>query len=445
MEKQAFPASFTWGTATASYQVEGAASEEGRGKSIWDTFCAEPGKVVHGHNGHRGSDQFHHYREDVALMHSLGVASYRLSLAWPRVFPEKPGKRNAKGFDYYHRFIDEMLRVGIKPAVTLYHWDLPQYLEDAGGWPVRDTAERFADFAATCYEALGDKVESWITLNEPWCAAFLGYELGVHAPGRRDRPAAYCAAHHLLLGHGLALERFRQGRFRGKIGVTLNLVTPRPATRCEEDALAADRAMDKGTRLFMDPLFGRGYPERHLAAWPEVKMPVEGRDMALIAAPVDFVGVNYYSEGAVAYSAKEPEQFVEVPTWQPKTHMGWDVVPSGLYRHLVKLWKEYEPKSIYVTENGCAYPDELSEDGTRCHDPERVAYLRGHLGACAAAIRDGVPLDGYYLWSFIDNFEWSFGYTRRFGIVYCDYQDGRRVPKDSFYFYRDLVAGYGDL
>jgi beta-glucosidase len=442
MKDPAFPASFDWGAATASYQVEGAHDAEGRGPSIWDTFCRTPGKVAHGHTGDVSSDQFHRYREDVALMRELGVRSYRFSLAWPRVFPRKAGERNPKGFDYYHRLVDELLRNGIQPAVTLYHWDLPQYLEEAGGWPARDTASRFSEFATACFQALGDKVKCWITLNEPWCAAFLGYESGVHAPGRQDRPAAYRAAHHLLLGHGLALQRFREGGHKGRIGITLNMGTPRPATRRDEDALAADRAADKATRMFLGPLTGRGYPERHLAAVPEVRMPVQAGDMDLIGAPFDFVGVNYYQEQCVAHAPGEPEGFALVPTSCPRTHMGWDVVPSGLTRHLAAIWKEYGLRHLLVTENGCAYDDALSADGTRCHDPDRVAYLRGHFGACAEAIRAGVPLEGYYLWSLLDNFEWAFGYTRRFGIVYVDYQDRRRVPKDSFYYYREAIAGH---
>jgi beta-glucosidase len=442
MGESAFPANFVWGTATASYQVEGGHVLEGRAPSIWDTFCRRPGCVAHGHTGDVSCDQFHRYREDVALMRDLGAGAYRFSLAWPRVFPQKPGARNPKGFDYYHRLVDELLANGIQPMVTLYHWDLPQYLEEAGGWPVRDTAMRFAEFAEACFHELGDKVTNWITLNEPWCSAFLGYESGVHAPGRHDRPAAYRAAHHLLLAHGLAAQRFRRGGFKGKLGITLACATPRPATRREEDVAAADRAADKPTRMFLGPLTGRGYPERHLAAYPDVKMPVHAGDMELIAAPLDFVGLNYYFEDCVAHAADTPEKFARVPTARPRTYMGWDVVPQGLTRHLESIWKEYELPHLVVTENGCAYPDELTEDGHRCHDPQRIAYLASHLSACADAIRAGVPLEGYYLWSLIDNFEWAYGYTRRFGIVYCDYVDGRRVPKDSFYFYREVIAGH---
>jgi beta-glucosidase len=445
MSESTFPASFVWGTATASYQVEGGHDLEGRGPSIWDTFCRTPGKVAHDHTGDVSCDQFHRYREDVALMRDLGVNSYRFSIAWPRVFPQKSLARNPRGFDYYHRLVDELLANGIQPAVTLYHWDLPQHLEDAGGWPVRDTAMRFADFAEACFRELGDKVHTWITLNEPSCAAFLGYESGEHAPGRQDRQAAYRAVHHLLLGHGLAAQCFRQGGFKGKLGITLALATPRPATRREEDLLAADRAADKHTRMFLGPLTGRDYPERHLAAWPEVRMPVQDRDMELIAAPLDFVGVNYYFEDCVGHSPQAPERFVQVPTGYPRTHMGWDVVPGGLTRHLKAIGKEYRLAHLVVTENGCAYPDALTGDGQRCHDPDRLSYLRGHLGACAEAIRAGVPLEGYYLWSLIDNFEWAYGYTRRFGIVYCDYVDGRRVPKDSFYYFREVIAGHEQL
>lgn len=442
MSSISFPKDFIWGTATASYQVEGAYDEDGRGRSIWDTFCRTPGKVAHGHTGDTACDQYHRYQEDVRLMHELGISSYRFSIAWPRIFPDGSGTQNPVGFDYYSRLVDSLLEAGIRPVPTLYHWDLPQKLEDAGGWPIRDTAERFAEYVEKCFRALGDRVDMWITLNEPLCSAYLGYLMGIHAPGIEDRAAAYRAVHHLNLAHGLALKAFRQGGFDGRIGTTLNLSLPRPATSREEDIIAADRAADGPTRMFLDPLYGRGYPQRHLDAYPEIELPILTGDMELISEPIDFLGINYYTERPVRFDYDAPEQFTQVPTYHPKTHMDWDIVPAGLFRLLTWVHENYDGPDLYVTENGCAYPDVLTEDGRRCHDPDRIEYLRGHLGACASAIAKGVNLKGYYLWSFIDNFEWAFGYTRRFGIVFCDYQDCRRIPKDSYYYYREVIAGH---
>ena len=436
-----FPSDFVWGTATASFQVEGAANEDGRGTSIWDTFCRTPGKVAFGHTGDVATDQYHRYEEDVRLMHELGVRSYRFSLAWPRVFPDGYGEQNPRGFDYYNRLVDSLLEQGIAPAVTLYHWDLPQRLQDEGGWPERATALHFEAYARACFDALGDRVKSWITINEPLCVTFLGHLSGHHAPGIQDEVAAYRAIHHVNLAHGIALRVFREGGYDGQIGTTLNLSTPRPATARAEDQLAADRAADRDSRMFLDPLFGKGYPERHLAAHPNLAMPIEDGDMALIAGKLDFLGLNYYNERAVRFDPEAPEQFSDVPTYYPTTAMGWPIVPDGLYRQLHWVQEATGGIPLYVTENGCAVDDQLSEDGTRVHDPDRIEYLRSHFEACAQAIDDGILLKGYYLWSLIDNFEWAWGYTRRFGIVYCDYTDLRRVPKDSYYFYREVIAG----
>ncbi|MGM0674191.1 MAG: GH1 family beta-glucosidase [Spirochaetota bacterium] len=442
MSDLAFPEDFLWGAATASYQVEGAVAEEGRGVSIWDTFSHTPGKVAHGHTGDVACDQFHRYREDVSLMRRLGLDAYRFSIAWPRVFPEGSGRRNKAGFDYYKRLLDALEEAGITPVATVYHWDLPQKLEDAGGWVNRDTAYRYAEYAAECYRELGDRVAKWITLNEPFCSSALGYLLGVHAPGRRDRPAAYRAAHHLNLAHGLGLQAYRNSGLTGEVGIALNMISPRPATRREEDVAAADRAADGQTRMFLDPILGRGYPQRHLDAYPEVELPVESGDLELISAPIDFLGINFYWEDVVRSDAEHPEGFAFEPQYQQTTEMGWPETPRGLYRHL--LWvREYTGDlPLYITENGAAMPDELSADGERCHDERRITYLREHLEACRDAIEAGVPLKGYFLWSLIDNFEWSFGYTKRFGVVYCDYVNLRRVPKDSFFFYRDVIAGH---
>lgn len=445
MSQAGFREDFLWGTATASYQVEGAVAEGGRTPSIWDTFAHTPGKVVHGHSGDRASDGYHRYKEDVALMKELGVGAYRFSVAWPRIFPSKMAKGakpNPAGVDYYNRLIDELKASGIRPAVTLYHWDLPQYLEDEGGWRERDTAYRFAEYARACFEAFGDRVDLFITLNEPWCSTFLGHLEGVHAPGLRDRPAAYRVLHHLMLAHGLAVEAYRSTGASGQIGITLNINTPRPATRRAEDVSAADRACDRDARMFLDPIFGRGYPSRHLKAYPEVAMPVEGDDLKKIGVKIDFIGLNYYTERAVAHDDHHPEHFRQVTTGYPTTDMGWDIVPDGLARQLLWVHRNYPVIPLYVTENGCAAADTLSDDGTRCHDGARIDYLRSHFRALKKAVALGVDLRGYFLWSFVDNFEWAQGYTKRFGIVYCDYTDQRRIPKDSFYYYREVIAGH---
>lgn len=436
-----FPADFLWGAATASFQVEGGVTEDGRGASIWDTFCRTPGKVAFGHTGDIATDQYHRYDEDVSLMRELGLGSYRFSIAWPRVYPQGYGTRNSKGFDYYNRLVDALLERGIEPAVTLYHWDLPQRLQDEGGWPERRTALHFEAYARACFDALGDRVKSWITINEPWCVTLLSHLIGEHAPGLQDQAAAYRAIHHVNLAHGIAVRVFREGGYRGTIGTTLNLSTPRPATAREQDLLAAGRAADRDSRMFLDPLFGRPYPQRHLDALPGITLPIEDGDMELIAGAIDFIGVNYYNERVVRFDPQAPEQFVQVPSYHPVTAMGWPIVPDGLYRQLHWVNDQTGGLPIYITENGCACDDRLSGDGTRVHDPQRIDYLRAHFHACRRALEDGIPLHGYYLWSLIDNFEWAFGYTRRFGIVYCDYTDLRRVAKDSYYFYREVIAG----
>ena len=436
-----FPKDFLFGSATASYQVEGAWDKDGRTMSIWDTFCRTPGAVRHGHTGDRACDQYHRYPEDIDLMYRAGIQSYRFSLAWPRIFPKGGSTPNPAGIDYYNRLIDALLDKGITPAITLYHWDLPQELQDSGGWTVRKTAEKYADYAAFCFKTFGDRVKTWITLNEPWCSSHLGYLHGEHAPGIRDRAMAYRAVHHLNLAHGLAVQRFRSMNLKGRIGITLNLSTPRPATRHPEDLHAADRAADGQSRIYLDPLFGKGYPQRHLDTEPAVSMPIEPGDMEIIAGPIDFLGLNYYWEDAVRFEASAAEEFVIVPSHHKKTAMGWDIVSEGLYRQIRWVHETYGPLDLYITENGAAFPDRLDESGTACHDPERIEYLREHLRVCKRLCSEGIPLKGYFLWSLLDNFEWAHGYTKRFGIIYIDYGDMRRIPKDSYYFYRDVIAG----
>jgi beta-glucosidase len=434
-----FPSDFTWGAATASYQIEGSTRADGRGISIWDGFSSVPGAVYGGMNGDLACDSYRKWKEDVALLKNLGVDSYRFSVAWPRVQPQGSGAPLQAGLDYYRRLADALGEAGIESAVTVYHWDLPQALEELGGWPERDTAFRYAEYADIVFRALGDRVGKWFTLNEPWCSAFLGYEFGHHAPGRKDKAAAYKAAHHLLLGHGLAVKAYRETGLAAPIGIVLNAMTPRPATRAAADLEAADRAADFGTALWLDPLYGRGYPERHLAA-QGVGMPVLPGDFELIAAPIDFVGINYYSERAVAADPSSPEGYKDAPSWQDKTEMGWDIVPEGLLRMLREIARRWPVKALYVTENGAAFDDRPEADG-RIRDRERIDYIRGHVDACRRGIAEGIPIKGYYLWSLMDNFEWAYGYTKRFGLVRVDPATGERKPKDSYYFYRDLVAG----
>ncbi|PKL23487.1 MAG: beta-glucosidase [Spirochaetae bacterium HGW-Spirochaetae-3] len=440
-----FPEGFLWGCATSSYQIEGAVDADGRGPSIWDAFCREPGRVAFGQNGDVACDSYHRWPEDVRLLSELDVDAYRFSIAWPRVQPDGRGAANRAGIDYYSRLVDALLAVGIEPWVTLYHWDLPLALGRAGGWTDRDTAYRFADYAGTMFRALGDRVAHWTTLNEPWCSAFLGYEAGEHAPGLRDRPSALRATHHLLLAHGLAVDAFRRGACPGEIGLVVNPATPRPATRRPADLAAAGRASVERTGLWLDPVFGRGYPEAYLAA-RGASMPVEADDMELIAAPIDFVGVNYYNEDAVkAVPATPlcPDGYAYVPTSIEKTEMGWDVVPQGLRRVLGFISRSWPVRELYVTENGAAYSDSAAADGS-VRDAARVAYYRGHIAACRDAIADGVPLRGYFAWSLLDNFEWAHGYGKSFGIVAVDPKTLERKPKDSYYFYRDAIAGYSE-
>lgn len=438
-----FPSDFLWGVATASYQVEGAAAEGGRTPSIWDTFSHTPGKVRHGHTGDVACDQYHLYEEDIELMKKLGIDAYRFSISWSRLFPHggcDGSEVNPEGLDYYRSLIETLRRNGIEPVITLYHWDLPQEIEDRGGWPSRETVDRFAEYAARCFR-LFPEVRRWITLNEPYCSSILGYLDGEHAPGKKNHQEAMSALHHLLLAHGRAVRAFREGGHEGEIGITLNLQTPRPATRDPQDVLAADRAADLLTRMFLHPLLGKGYPKRYLDAYPELSMPVKNGDMEIISEGIDFLGLNFYFELAVVFDPAASEQFRAARQYQAKTEMGWPITPEGFYRHLIKIAEETGDLPLYVTENGAAFDDQLSHDGLSCHDLQRIDYVRAYVGAARRAMEEGVPLRGYFLWSFVDNFEWAHGYTKRFGLVYCDFVNRRRIPKDSFYFYRDLISG----
>jgi beta-glucosidase len=438
IDTSSFPTDFIWGAATASYQIEGAAQEDGRGESVWDRFCATPGKVRAGDTGTVACDFYHRYRDDVKLMRELGLDAFRFSIAWPRVLPSGRGAVNEKGLDFYDRLVDELLANEIEPFATLFHWDTPQTLEDAGGWPERATAEAFAEYAEVVAGRLGDRVRHWITHNEPWVHAWIGYAHGIHAPGRTSETDAVAAAHHLLLSHGWAVDAIRRAVSDAQVGITLNLAHVYPATDTPEDEAAAYRVDGEGNRWFLDPIFRGSYPADLLERNEIVAPFVQDGDFDAISAPLDFLGVNNYFRFVVSAGAEGP-RMVGNPEAQ-HTDMGWEVYPDGLYRLLVGVARDYAPPAIYVTENGAAFGDTRVHDG-RVHDPERTSYLETYIGAVGKAVAEGAPVKGYFVWSMLDNFEWAEGYSKRFGIVYIDYPTLERVPKDSFYWYRDLIGG----
>jgi len=448
MERLVFPKDFVWGTATASYQVEGAAYEGGRGECIWDTFSRKPGAVNQGDNGNIACDQYHRYKEDAALMAELGFTSYRFSIAWPRIIPNGTGKANPEGIAYYRNLCQELHKHNITACATIYHWDLPQPLEDAGGWPERSILAPFEEYVKVCYKELGDLVDMWITINEPYCVACLGYLHGEHAPGYRDLQKTLRAIHHVNMAHGIAVREYRKAGLKAPIGITWNPVTPRPATLRAADKKAADLARAINTEVFIFPCLGKGYPELAVKDL-NCSFPIQPGDLETIAQPIDFMGVNFYNEAPAAADETAPFKFTMKPSWQETTAMGWPLTPGGLERQL--LWiaeisrgafgKQEIP--IYITENGCAYDDTVTSDG-RVHDRQRVEYLQRHLAVCADVIKKGVPLKGYYVWSLLDNFEWAFGYSRRFGIIHVDFKTQKRTPKDSAFFFRDTIAGFGE-
>ncbi|WKN17569.1 GH1 family beta-glucosidase [Streptomyces sp. JUS-F4] len=443
------PADFRWGVATSSYQIEGAAAEDGRTPSIWDTFCRVPGAVEGGEHGDVACDHYHRMPEDVELIAGLGVDTYRFSLAWPRIQPGGRGPANEKGLDFYKRLVDELQGRGVTPWITLYHWDLPQELEDAGGWPARDTALRFAEYAALAHEALGDRVEHWTTLNEPWCSAMLGYAYGLHAPGRRDLGDAMAAVHHLLLGHGLAAGALRDaaGGDPLELGITLNLGTATPETDSEADREACRRADGMGTRLYLDPLVHGRYPEDIVAdlAAQHIELPVRDGDLAAIAAPLDVLGVNFYrgmqfsgvTEDGSPLDAEGLPVVRAVDRDLPRTAMDWEITPTELTDLLVRLQRDYALPTV-ITENGAAFDDAVAADGS-VPDADRTAYLADHIAAVVAARDRGADVRGYFAWSLMDNFEWAYGYDKRFGIVRVDYDTQLRTLKDSAKWYRDTI------
>lgn len=458
-----FPKDFTWGTATASYQVEGAIHEGGRTASIWDTYCAVPGNILDGSSGEFACDQYHRYLEDIKLMQELGVGAYRLSVAWSRIVPEYGGPVNQEGIDYYRRVLEDLHEAGIKPAVTLYHWDLPQYLEDRGGWVNRETALRFADYVAVLVHEFGDLVDTWITLNEPWCSAYLGYGNGAHAPGLRDHAKALAAVHHLNLAHGLAVKTIRaELGERAKVAITLNLAANVAETDAPEDITAKHRADLMANEVFLGPMIDGAYdPEifkatKHVTDWSFI----QDGDVEIAHQPIDALGINYYStnhvRGCVAADAGSfagdrhanampaQENVETLPPAGELTAMGWNQEPKALTSLLCELSERWPDLPIVITENGSAWNDEVSEDpaapgGRIVHDPHRVAYLNAHVQAVADALKAGANVTGYFAWSLLDNFEWAFGYTKRFGIIRVDYDTQARIWKDSAFRFRDIV------
>jgi beta-glucosidase len=445
-----FPPRFLWGCATSAYQIEGAARADGRGESIWDRFCDTPGNVEDGSSGIEACDHFHRFRDDIALMRDLNLAAYRFSIAWPRVIPAGRGQVNPAGLAFYDRLVDTLLEAGIEPYATLFHWDLPQVLQDEGGWTVRATAEAFAEYAATLGRHFRGRVRHWITQNEPWCISHLGHRIGRHAPGQKSWSAALTAAHHVLLAHGLGMRALRACDPRAEVGIALNLTPVHAASDSDADA-AATRLFDgEFNRWFLDPLFGRGYPADTAAEfaargflpahWQDI---VRDGDLALIASPIDFLGVNYYNRTVMrSEDIPEAQNLPRTTVLAPSsewTDMGWEVYPEGLYEILCRVQREYSPPRIFITENGASFSTGPGADG-RIRDSQRVRFLRDHLDAALRAIRSGVRLEGYFVWSLLDNFEWERGYQQRFGIVWVDYATQRRVPKDSARWYARVAA-----
>lgn len=429
---------FVWGVATSSYQIEGAANEDGRGKSIWDTFCKVPGKVANFDNGDIACDHYHRFKEDLDLMKWMGVKAYRFSVAWPRVIPDGVGRVNEMGLDFYDRLIDSLLEREIAPWLTMYHWDLPEALQIRGGWNNREVVEWFGEYAEVLTSRFGDRVKNWMTLNEPLCSAWLGHLYGDMAPGIKDLQTALNVSHHLLMSHGLACQVIRSNVSEANVGIVINVTPAVPATDSQEDSNAAKLADGFDNRWFLDPVFGRTYPADvidTLGASPEI----HSGDMKLIAQDLDFLGVNFYFRQTVAADQNsKPLPIRSVNRENVKrTAMNWEVHPQAFEEILLRISKEYSPKAIYITENGSAWNDEVING--EIIDDERIDYLARHLDAMRSAREQGAPILGYFAWSFLDNFEWAYGYEKRFGLIYVDYKTQKRTPKKSAFFYRQLL------
>jgi beta-glucosidase len=431
---------FIWGVGTSAFQIEGATREDGRGPSIWDTFCAQPGKVAGGHRGEPACDHYHRWREDVALLGDIGVDAYRFSVSWPRIIPNGRGPVNSRGLDFYERLVDALLERGVAPHCTLYHWDLPQALEDAGGWLSRDTADRFREYAEVVAGRLGDRVTAYATLNEPWCSAFLGYQTGAHAPGMTRGPAAALqAAHHLLLAHGSALPAIRGAAPGAQVGIVLNLNPAYPGSEDPRDIAAAERFDAFFNRWYLDPVLAGSYPRDAWTGYGEDAPCVREGDLETISGPIDFLGVNYYSRGVVADNPSTPWPRLRhvAADDAERTAMGWEIYPQGLTDLLLRLRRDYRLPPVYVSENGAAY-DDVAENG-HVEDLDRLSYLARHIEAVQAARDQGVDVRGYFVWSLLDNFEWAHGYDKRFGVVHVDYVTQRRTPKASARWYAEHI------
>ncbi len=439
MENKRFPEGFKWGVATASYQIEGSPLADGAGTSIWHRFSHTPGTTHNGDTGDVACDHYHRYKEDVAIMKELGVKAYRFSIAWPRIFPYGRGKINLKGIDFYDRLVDELMNAGIEPFITLYHWDLPAALQEKGGWMNRDIAGWFADYADYVFQKLGDRVKHWITLNEPWVTAFIGHMFGTHAPGVKDVFAAFEVVHNQLRAHSRAVEAFREENLDGEIGITLSNHSQAPASQSEADVMAAKIAHEQvNYPLFLNPIFKGDYPEHLLSVAKEYFPKDYKRDMGDIKKPIDFVGINYYSGSLVKADPSAPLGIKSVDRGLEKTEMGWEIYPEGLYDILKGLQDTYNPREVFITENGAAFNDKV-ENGA-VHDEKRIDYLKLHFEQALRAIGDGVKLKGYFVWSLMDNYEWAEGYSKRFGIVYVDYETQKRILKDSAKWYSKVIA-----
>jgi beta-glucosidase len=451
VSKLTFPNNFVWGAATASYQIEGAWDEDGKGESIWDRFTHTPGNIDDGSSGDVACDHYHRWPEDIELMQSLDLQAYRFSIAWPRILPRGRGQVNQAGLDFYSRLVDGLLEAGITPFPTLYHWDLPQDLQDEGGWPARSTAEAFVEYADVVTRHLGDRVKHWITHNEPWVIAFLGHQIGEHAPGWQDWPAAIKASHHLLLSHGWAAPVIRDNSPGCEVGITLNFTLTFPASSSPADVDTARFFDGYMNRWFLDPLYGRRYPADMVADYAaQGHLPAEGlafiqpNDWEAITAPTDFLGVNYYTRIVLSAESRPQDQLepASQATGLERTEMGWEVFPEGLYNLLNRLHFDYQPPKLFITENGASYSDG-PDDAGNIDDQRRLDYLRQHFTAAHRAIQNGVPLAGYFVWSLLDNFEWAKGYVQRFGVVWVDYETLERTPKASALWYKDVIARNG--
>lgn len=429
-----FPPDFAWGTATASFQIEGATRKDGRGESIWDRFAATPGKIVTGETGDPACDSYHRYLDDIAVMRAMNANGYRFSIAWPRVIPDGDGAVNSAGLDYYDRVVDALLAAGITPYVTLYHWDLPQALQDKGGWTNRAAIDAFARYADVTVSRLGDRVKQWATFNEPWCVSILSNKLGEHAPGLRDCKTALAVAHHVLVAHGKAVPIIRERCPDGSVGIVLNFEPGYPATDSDADARATRLHHDHYNRWFLDPVMERGYPQEGWEAYGADVPEIATNDMETISAPIDFLGVNYYTRHIGHDPSSSGGRVLHQRDAQAVSARNWEIFPQGLYDLLTWLHRDYDIPRLMVTENGMACNDALTADG-RAHDPERIAFIKAHLETILKAIEAGVNVRGYFCWTLLDNFEWACGTSSRFGLAYTNFETQERILKDSAHWY----------